>query len=461
MNEKERPSLNPALRSFWTTRARNKVLYGGRASSKSWDAGGIAIFLANKYKLKFLCCRQIQNRIDESVYALLKIQIDRFGLRSRFRILENKIINIYTGSEFVFYGISRHVSEIKSIESVDILWLEEAHGLTPEQWEVLEPTIRKQGSECWFIFNPNLVTDFVYQNFVINPPKNTLVRKINYDENPFLSDTMLDIIADVKERDPEAYQHIYLGEPRTDDDQVVIKRSWILASVDAHIKLGIEPTGEKRIGFDIADSGDDLCAITSRHGILADHCEEWRASEDELLKSTKRVFYFARERKIRKIAYDCIGVGAATGSYISELNRNHDTSKRITHPKFNAGAAVIQPDKKYNGIKNKDFFANFKSQSWWLVADMFRNTYNAVTKGYDYNPDEIISISSKIPKNLLEKLITELSTPNRDFDNNGKVKVESKKDMLKRGIKSPNLADSFIIAFAPLKQTITYSEDWD
>lgn len=88
-----RPTLNPALRNFWTTQARNKVLYGGRSSSKSWDAAGFAIFLANKYSLRFCCARQIQNKIEESVYTLLKIQIDRFGLRHRFRILNNKIIN--------------------------------------------------------------------------------------------------------------------------------------------------------------------------------------------------------------------------------------------------------------------------------------------------------------------------------------------------------------------------------
>ena len=79
------PTLNPVLRDFWTTQSRNKILYGGRASSKSWDAAGFAIYLANNYKLRFLCARQIQNKIAESVYALLKIQIERFGLQSRYR----------------------------------------------------------------------------------------------------------------------------------------------------------------------------------------------------------------------------------------------------------------------------------------------------------------------------------------------------------------------------------------
>src|SRR5690554_6392480 len=96
----QRPTLNPNLRTFWETRIRNKVLYGGRASSKSWDAAGHAIRLADNYKLKFLCVRQLQNKIEESVYSLLKIQIERFQLQHRFRVLENKIINTATGSEF-------------------------------------------------------------------------------------------------------------------------------------------------------------------------------------------------------------------------------------------------------------------------------------------------------------------------------------------------------------------------
>lgn len=120
----EKPSLNPALRPFWTTKARNKVLYGGRTSSQSWDAAGFAIFLADNYRLRFLCTRQIQNKIEESVYALLKIQTERFGLRHRFRVLENKIINRFTSSEFIFYGLWRHIGEIKSLESVDVLWNE-------------------------------------------------------------------------------------------------------------------------------------------------------------------------------------------------------------------------------------------------------------------------------------------------------------------------------------------------
>ena len=120
----------------------------------------------------------------------------------------------------------------------------------------------------------------------------------------------------------------------------------------------------------------------------------------------------------------------------------------MRHAKFNAGSAVLSPDAIYTGnVKNKDQFANLKAQAWWLVADRFRNTYNAIKHGQKFRDDELISISSQMP--MLEKLKTELSTPKREFDPNGRVKVESKKDLAKRGVKSPNIADAAIMVFAP------------
>ncbi|MEM9263878.1 MAG: PBSX family phage terminase large subunit, partial [Pseudomonadota bacterium] len=249
------PTLNPVLRSFWEARRtssgkriRNRVLYGGRSSTKSWDAAGFAIFLASQYRVRFLCARQFQNKIAESVYTLLKIQIKRFGLDAEFEILRDCIRHRYTGSEFIFYGLWRHIDEIKSLEGIDVCWVEEAHNLTKEQWAILEPTLRGEGSQFWIIFNPRLVTDFVWREFVAKKRDDTIKRKINYDENPFLSRTIQDVIARKREEDEDEFRHIYLGEPNKDDEEAIIKRSWVLAAIDAHKKLGIEPSGQRRIG---------------------------------------------------------------------------------------------------------------------------------------------------------------------------------------------------------------------
>jgi phage terminase large subunit len=429
------------------TPARNRVLYGGRSSSKSWDAAGFAIFLAQQMKLKFLCTRQFQNRIEDSVYSLLKIQIERFGLRSKFRILDNKIICTATGSEFVFYGLWRQIDEVKSIESIDIHWSEEAHLLTEAQWKVLEPTIRKQGSQHWLIFNPRLATDFVYKRFVTNPPPRTVKRLINYDENPFLSQTMRDVIEAAQAEDEDEFAHIYLGQPKDDDDEAIIKRSWIMAAIDAHKALGIEPSGAKRIGFDVADSGADKCANVFAHGSVVSWVDEWKAGEDELLKSCSRTYVAAKERDA-KIIYDSIGVGASAGAKFKEVNESSTDRFPVRYEKFNAGGAVWEPDREYQPkVTNKDMFSNIKAQAWWLVADRFRNTFNAIRRGEKFADDKLISISADCPH--LDRLIDELSTPKRDYDQNGRVKVESKKDLAKREVASPNLADAFVMCYAP------------
>ena len=453
------PLLNPALRTFWQRGQddfgrdiRHRVLYGGRSSSKSWDAAGHAIRLSRECKIKVLCARQFQANIAESVFTLLKHRIFEFGISDEYNITDNRITHLKTGSEFIFKGLWRHINEIRSLEGIDICWVEESQFLTEEQWEVLEPTVRRAGSEFWFIFNPWLSSDFIWRRFVINPPPGTIVRHINFDENPFLNKTMTDVIEAKKAEDADDFAHIYLGRPRDDDDDAVIKRSWVMAAIGAHTTLGIEPTGSRRIGFDVADSGADKCATIYAHGQLAKWGEEWKAGEHELLKSTTRVWQKAGELDA-EIIYDSIGVGAQVGAKINELNT---TSCRITHTAFNAGGAVFRPDAIYGRTKklNKDMFANIKAQAWWSVADRLKNTYNAVTNSMVFDQSDMIFIDPDIPN--LTRLVDELATPKRDFDPSGKVKVESKKDLAKANriggpVASPNLADAFIMAYAPTR----------
>lgn len=421
---------NPALKSFWKTRARNRVLYGGRSSSKSWDAATESLKLADNYPLRILCTRQFQNKIEESVYTLLKQLIDKHGLRSRFQVLKNKIINRQWGSEFLFYGIWRHIEEIKSLEGVDILIIEEAHNLTQDQWDILEPTIRKSGSQIWVIFNPKYVTDFVYNYFILNTPPNTVVRKINYNENPFLSDTALQVIRAVEDKDTAKYKHVYLGEPLSDTDGVIIKRDWVEAAIGFEAKRGA-----KVIGYDPADGGDANAWCLFDGGMCLD-TDQWKGREDELSKSAKRVLETAK-RTNSEIGYDSIGVGAHVGSTLNDLGYPK-------HYRYNAGSKVARPKQLYEGIPNNEFFANLKAQTWWEVADRFRNTYNHIKNGEQHRAEQLIGISPDC--NNLEQLMLELCTPKKDYDKLGRVKVESKDDLKARGVESPNLAEAFIIA---------------
>jgi phage terminase large subunit len=134
---------------------------------------------------RVLCAREIQKSIKQSVHTLLNDQIQSLGLGAFYEVLESEIRGI-NGSTFSFTGLATNtVESIKSFEGCDIVWVEEAQTVSKKSWDILIPTIRKPNSEIWVSFNPNIDTDDTYTRFVVNPPENAKVVKVNYTDNPW------------------------------------------------------------------------------------------------------------------------------------------------------------------------------------------------------------------------------------------------------------------------------------
>ncbi len=232
---------------------------------------------------------------------------------------------------------------------------------------------------------------------------------------------------------------------------ILIPNEWIRASIDSHIKLNIKPTGIKKGGFDVADKGPDKNSVCCRHGILITSISEWSGSGSDIYASVEKVFNLCDEFSIEEVDYDADGLGADVRGDSRKINEIR--SKKIHFGAFHGSGAIIDPEgNPYQlsdtkdmeaGRTNADFFSNFKAQSWWHLRLKFRTTYRAVTEGKEFNPEDIISISSTIP--LSTRLISELSQPIYRINDNGKIVIEKTPD----GCKSPNLADSVMIAFAP------------
>ena len=206
--------LPEKLLPLLNTSARYKIVYGGRGSSKSWSIARMLILLAASKPIRVLCARETQKSIQESVHRLLKDQIDLLGLSAFFEVQENKILG-KNGSDFAFIGIRQQsVTNIKSFEGVDIVFVEEGQVVTKRSWDVLIPTIRKPGSEIWIAFNPELDSDETYERFVLNPPEGAMVVEMNYIDNPwFPPELEIERLAWQK-RDPEGYKTVWEGKCR-------------------------------------------------------------------------------------------------------------------------------------------------------------------------------------------------------------------------------------------------------
>lgn len=194
---------------------RYKIAHGGRVSAKSWSFARALLLLGADKKLRILCAREVQKSIKDSVHKLLSDQVPALGLAGKYAVFDNEIRG-YNGTEFVFSGLASHtIDSIKSFEGCDIVWVEEAHAVSKKSWDVLIPTIRKDGSEIWISYNPELDTDETHVRFGINPPENSYSADINYNDNPWFSAEMEQERLHCKITNPEDYPTIWEGKCRS------------------------------------------------------------------------------------------------------------------------------------------------------------------------------------------------------------------------------------------------------
>lgn len=193
--------------------SRYKVLYGGRGGAKSWGIARALLLKGAESPLSGLCAREMQNSIKDSSHALLKNQIANLGLSDFYEVLATEIRG-KNGTSFVFAGLKHNVDSIKSKEGIDICWVEEAHKVSRSSWETLIPTIRKDGSEIWVSFNPDLEDDDTYQRFIVRPPTGAVLIPMSYEDNPYFPPVLEQERLDLLERDPVAYGNVWLGQPK-------------------------------------------------------------------------------------------------------------------------------------------------------------------------------------------------------------------------------------------------------
>lgn len=248
---------------------------------------------------------------------------------------------------------------------------------------------------------------------------------------------------------------------------VIIPGEWAQAAVDAHIKLKIKPTGLKFAALDVADQGIDKNAYAGRRGILLEHVEDWSGKGSDLYATVERGFALCDAHGVREMDYDGDGLGAGCRGDARRINADRAKAiaeahaalraplpKPVTVGQFRGSESPLFLERKVRGPDgshldrtNEDMFANRKAQAWWALRFRFEQTFRALA-GHEYNPDDVISISSAIPK--LPQLISELSQPVYLLNNAGKIVVDKQPD----GVPSPNRADATMMCYAPRRMAL-------
>lgn len=205
-------------------KGRYIALTGGRASGKSWFMAQLFLEKLLYEKKDLLCAREHQNSISESNYKLFTNIINKYNLP--FEIQSTKIISKTTGAKIVFVGLSDVTADnIKSYEDFKYVWLEEAQKISTKSWEILNPTIRAEGSQIVITMNPEVPHDKhpIMSELLTVFKDETLHIHANYYDNPFVSKDIIKMAELCKVHKPDDYERIWLAIPNENKGNKIVK----------------------------------------------------------------------------------------------------------------------------------------------------------------------------------------------------------------------------------------------
>jgi len=226
---KLRPLFDPQYDAY--------VIYGGRDGTKSWGVARALLEMGTQAPERILCARETQQSIQESVHQLLEDQIKQMNMGHLYNVQKKTIIGIgaAAGTEFFFAGLKHNVDGIKSYERITKIWVEEAQSVSKHSWDVVLPTIRTEGAKIYVTYNPELSTDNTHVRWVLNPPPNTWVQKIGWEDNRWLSRISIARIEHMRATDPIGFAHVYGGECKSSVVGAIFKNEMAAALADGRI----------------------------------------------------------------------------------------------------------------------------------------------------------------------------------------------------------------------------------
>lgn len=381
------------------------LIEGGRGGGKSQAIARIIIWICEKRTVRVCCGRETQNTIENSVYKILVDIIKEFELD--FTVRSNRIIHKKTNSEIFFIGFKEQGRvNIKGLEGVDILWIDEAEAITKATLDIIVPTIRKKNALVFFTMNRFVRKDAVFVEFANDV--DCLHIKINYYDNKFCPTNLIKKALKCKEKNPKDYYHIWEGNPKDQAGDFLVnsrkldKSQNIIFPVENYMKI-------RAMAVDLSGCGGDFNVATLLESKSTRHFEAtkqefWNEPDTDITKGKIISLYSIWHPNI--LILDADGLGYPI--YIS-------VKKAITKCIGFKGAAK----------SIRENCANQRADGYLTLKEFIDN--------------EWLKIPFENVRNQLE-YIKKVHKPN------GTIMIQAKKEMREETGESPDFADSLMMA---------------
>ncbi len=244
------------IRPLYLEDKRYYFLKGGRGSGKSWAIIDYILFsLMRNQDLDIICLREVQRSIQHSSKKLLEARIEHHKIGHYFQVQEQTIFARRGAGSIIFQGLQTHTADsIKSMEGIDIAFVEEAQTISSHSLELLVPTIRKNTSKLIFAWNPELSDDAI--ELLEDGVEDAVKIFINYPDNPFCPEVLVEEAERMRRRDYENFSHIYMGQFRSRSDAQIFGGRFEVTPFEI-----TEEHGAPLHGLDFGFSNDPTAAI--------------------------------------------------------------------------------------------------------------------------------------------------------------------------------------------------------
>lgn len=354
---------------------REAAVYGGRFSLKSHTVGRLLLIKGRQSKIRIACFREFQSSIAESSHQLLQDLIKLYNLTD-YKVTDKSIVNTVTGTDFIFKGLWNNEQSIKSIEGIDIAWVEEAQTVTTESLDVLTPTVRKEGSQIIYTYNRLDEDDPVHKRLVLEGRPNTLVINVNYDialKYGMMPEVIRLELEDDKINRPILYKTKWLGEP-TGLERKIYKDWQIIDEIPHEARL-------ERYGLDFGYTNDPTAIVAIYYyngGYILDEVTFTKGLSNkqiaDILKNNEQALVIADSAEPKSIddiySYGINIVGAVKGK-----------------DSINNGISVVRSQRISVTKRSANIIKEYRNFLW--VTDKSGKVINQPESGFDHAMDAI------------------------------------------------------------------------
>ncbi|MBR6164164.1 PBSX family phage terminase large subunit [bacterium] len=380
------------------------LIEGGRGGGKSQSIARILLWLAEQRKVHICCGREIQMTISDSVYKIFVDLIEEYSLN--FTVMSTKIYHNITGSDIIFKGFREQGKvNIKGLEGIDVLWIDEAQAITKSTLDVIIPTIRRKNSIVLFSMNRFVRKDAVYSEFITRD--DCLHIKINYYDNKHCPEKLIDEARRCKLRSPGDYEHIWEGNPKESSSEFLFSSS----KLDKAQKLVFPLSNHREISclsVDLAGAGGDLCvaSVIEARGENAWELTKqvgWSEPDTDITKG--KIISMYSEIKPELLILDADGLGYPI--YVSIKN-------------------IIKNAIKFNGAgqSKRENATNQRADGYMTLKEYIDNGWLKITS---------------------TEVISQLEYLKKTYRPDGKIFIEAKRDIKSEHGESPDFADSLMM----------------